>query len=351
MGRGGKDGDGRGREGEGRQWKYFLSAMAFNRAAALLLLPLLAAVQSGVRLQFSPSSSGWIKHMRYAGTEHIIWHRAHLLVRLCCQGAESQEAVLSVYTHAGLLTYHRLHQKRLPLLALITTLTRTPRSPTSCSQLRCLVLSLTGLPSTATLPHSQHHGHESKWVAFADVDEYIFMPPDTRPGFLTRLLLRRPCAAQHSAPGAAGRAGRGRREEGEAQQDDQQEATQLLLYNQFFIGYPRPPPARLTIERFIHRPHRLPDHHDRLRGKMLLQPAAALGGLSANASEREREELEDGSVDDRSMQVIADVIKRRLRWVVPVLPVLCEREAVIGAMMEAQRLADVLLQSVQMENG
>ncbi|CAI7887287.1 unnamed protein product [Closterium sp. NIES-53] len=148
--------------------------------------------------------------------------------------------------------------------------------------------------------------------------------------------------------------------------------------------YPRPPPALLTIERFIHRPHRRPDHHDRLRGKMLLQPAAALGflshaphralmhsgetivadpglirvnhywgdrGLSANASEREREEVEDGSVDDRSMQVIADVIKRRLRWVVPVLPVLCEREAVVGAMKEAQRLADVLQQAVQMENG
>ncbi|CAI6002235.1 unnamed protein product [Closterium sp. NIES-64] len=399
MGRGGKDGDGRGREGEGRQWKYFLSAMAFNRAAAA------SAGSGSERCQaavFAIFQVGWMEHMRYAGTEHIIWYdRAFCsmwpdmlapLSRPCspscsslpshqwieymryagtehiywydcaAREAESQEAVLSVYTHAGLLTYHRLHQITPP--------------PAGADY---------HFDQDSSLSHFlQHHGHESKWVAFADVDEYIFMLPDTRPGFLTRLLLRRPCAAQHSAPGAAGRAGRGRREEGEAQQDDQQEATQLLLYNQFFIGYPRPPPARLTIERFIHRPHRPPDHHDRLRGKMLLQPAAALGflshaphralmhsgetivadpglirvnhywgdrGLSANASEREREELEDGSVDDRSMQVIADVIKRRLRWVVPVLPVLCERQAVVGAMMEAQRLADVLLQSVQMENG
>ncbi|CAI6000423.1 unnamed protein product [Closterium sp. NIES-65] len=351
MGRGGKDGDGRGREGEGRQWKYFLSAMAFNRAAAASAGSGSERCQAAVFAIFQ-----WIEYMRYAGTEHIYWYDC------AAREAESQEAVLSVYTHAGLLTYHRLHQITPP--------------PAGADY---------HFDQDSSLSHFlQHHGHESKWVAFADVDEYIFMLPDTRPGFLTRLLLRRPCAAQHSAPGAAGRAGRGRREEGEAQQDDQQEATQLLLYNQFFIGYPRPPPARLTIERFIHRPHRPPDHHDRLRGKMLLQPAAALGflshaphralmhsgetivadpglirvnhywgdrGLSANASEREREELEDGSVDDRSMQVIADVIKRRLRWVVPVLPVLCERQAVVGAMMEAQRLADVLLQSVQMENG
>ncbi|CAI5533265.1 unnamed protein product [Closterium sp. Naga37s-1] len=345
-------GDGRGREGEGRQWKYFLSAMAFNRAAA-------AAPSAGSGTERCQAALfaifQWMEYMRYAGTEHVFWYDC------AASDAESQAAALSVYVRAGLLTYHRLHQIAPP--------------PAGADY---------HFDQDSSLSHFlQHHRHESKWVAFADVDEYIFMPPDTHPGFLTRLLLRRPCAAQHPAPGGAGGTGRGREEE-EGGEGKQHEATQVLLYNQFFIGYPRPAPARLTIERFIHRPHRPPDHHDRLRGKLLLQPAAALGflshaphraimhsgetivadtgfirvnhywgdrGLSGNASEREREEVEDGSVDDRSMQVVADVIKRRLKWVVPVLPVLCEREAVVGAMMEAQRLADVLLQAVQMENG
>ncbi|CAI5516658.1 unnamed protein product [Closterium sp. Naga37s-1] len=345
-------GDGRGREGEGRQWKYFLSAMAFNRAAA-------AAPSAGSGTERCQAALfaifQWMEYMRYAGTEHVFWYDC------AASDAESQAAALSVYVRAGLLTYHRLHQIAPP--------------PAGANY---------HFDQDSSLSHFlQHHRHESKWVAFADVDEYIFMPPDTHPGFLTRLLLRRPCAAQHPAPGGAGGTGRGREEE-EGGEGKQHEATQVLLYNQFFIGYLRPAPARLTIERFIHRPHRPPDHHDRLRGKLLLQPAAALGflshaphraimhsgetivadtgfirvnhywgdrGLSGNASEREREEVEDGSVDDRSMQVVADVIKRRLKWVVPVLPVLCEREAVVGAMMEAQRLADVLLQAVQMENG
>ncbi|CAI7865209.1 unnamed protein product, partial [Closterium sp. NIES-54] len=140
----------------------------------------------------------WIEYMRYAGTEHVFWYDC------AASDAESQAVALSVYARAGLLTYHRLHQITPP--------------PAGADY---------HFDQDSSLSHFlQHHRHESKWVAFADVDEYIFMPPDTRPGFLTRLLLRHPCATQHPAPGAAGRAGGGRREDEEAQEGEPQEATQ-----------------------------------------------------------------------------------------------------------------------------
>ncbi|GJP83773.1 hypothetical protein CLOP_g13885 [Closterium sp. NIES-67] len=349
------------REGE---WRFFLSAMAFNRAAAAAAATGGAGVWSEQCQAAAFSTFQWIEYMRYAGAEHVFWYDC------ACSDAESQATTLSLYSHAGLLTYHRLHHIAPP--------------PAGADY---------HFDQDTSLSHFlQHHRHESKWVAFADVDEYLFMPPDTRPFFLTRLLLRRPCAAQNSGAGGSRSgdnsvrlgtgegAGRGRGEgEGSEGEGERPHSLQPVLHR-----LPTPSPVRLTIERFIHRPLRPPDHHDRLRAKLLLQPAAALGflsnaphralmhsgetlvadpglirvnhywgarGLLVNASEREREEVEDGSMEDRSMQVIADVIKERLRWVLPVLPVLCEREAVRAAMVDARRLADKLQQAVRMENG
>ncbi|KAH7279321.1 hypothetical protein KP509_37G014600 [Ceratopteris richardii] len=98
--------------------------------------------------------------MLFAGVEHIYWYDcAH-------SNAETQEAYLSPYLHAGVLTYLRFH-------VLI------PHSLTEGFHFE---------QDNSYRHFLSHFSGEARWVVQVDVDEYPFSPSDRSSCFLSSLI-------------------------------------------------------------------------------------------------------------------------------------------------------------------
>ncbi|CAI5505571.1 unnamed protein product, partial [Closterium sp. Naga37s-1] len=138
-----------GAAGEGGSSVIFLAAMAYAR------------VYREDRFNFSAYEIWqWLEYGRYAGVQHVFWYdTAH-------SQEESQEAALAPYVGAGVVTYHRFYRL---------------------------------FPEWHDIHYEQDssvshflktYGPRVQWAVLCDIDEYMFSPSDTLPGFLLRFLTR-----------------------------------------------------------------------------------------------------------------------------------------------------------------
>lgn len=259
-----------------QEQKFSLTAVVVSRIAS--------GDASGISLY---ECRQWLEYMRYAGVEHVFWYdAAHSMT-------ESQERGLRPYIQKGFMTYHHFHKLFPGSINLGYGFKRDK------SLVHCL----------------NSYGQRTRWLAAVDVDEYIFVPRDTTPGFLDRYL--------------------------RDYEDEFPEVSQMLLQCIVFEGPPTKPPPALVVERFqmrapgtlgvslgaasamksLIRPRDTervytadPHHFEMHTGKTVAQAAASVrlnryrGLRRLNASS----EMPVGLVEDSSMQPIAEELKQLL---------------------------------------
>ncbi|CAI5482610.1 unnamed protein product [Closterium sp. Yama58-4] len=176
-----------GAAGEGESSVIFVAAMAYAR------------VYREDRFNFSAYEIWqWLEYGRYAGVQHVFWYdTAH-------SQEESQEAALAPYVRAGMLTYHRFYRL---------------------------------FPEWHDIHYEQDssvshflktYGTRVRWAVLCDIDEYMFSPSDTLPGFLLRFLTHHVLPASNTT-------------------------AQVLVQNLFFQGAPTCAPPCLLVDAYTQR--------------------------------------------------------------------------------------------------
>lgn len=190
--------------------KYFLSTVLINR----VFLGDLFNITLWELWQF-------LEYQRYMGVEHVYWYdTAH-------SEDEFMEEGLKVYIDAGYITYYRFHDLMGPELDI-------------------------HFEQDMSYDHFfKNHREETAWVTICDLDEYFFMPGDTAPNFLARLLKSKFPITDASS---------------------EDTFTQLVVSCMTFLGAPKKDLPALMIERYQRRSPK-PEPKFR-RPKLILQTAA-----------------------------------------------------------------------------